>query len=201
MLFYYLDLIGVAVFAASGVLASRDRELDLLGVIVVATLTAIGGGTIRDLLLDRHPIFWVSDNSYLIVISASAVATVVYLRNFPPPGNAFLVADAMGLSLFAISGANLALAAEHTPLIVVIMGAMTGVAGGVLRDVITARVPLILQRELYATAAIAGIAVYLMLESIAVPHAFAFGTGSLTVVTLRLFAIRWGWHLPVLRQE
>ena len=201
VLFYFLDLAGVAVFAATGVLASRDRDLDLLGIVVVAKLTAIGGGTVRDLLLDRHPIFWVTDNSYLIVIIASTIATVAYLRGFPPPGNVFLVADALGLSLFAMSGAKLALAAQHSPLIVVIMGTMTGVAGGVLRDVITARVPLILQRELYATAAIAGIAWYLTLLTLAVPHAFAFGGGIIVVVALRLFAIRWGLNLPVFRKE
>ena len=201
MLFYYLDLAGIAVFSASGVLAARDRDLDLLGIIVVATLTAVGGGTVRDLLLDRHPIFWVADNSYVVVIIASAMMTVAYLRVFPPPGNAFLVADALGLSLFAMSGAKLALAAQNPPLTVVIMGAMTGVAGGVLRDVITARVPLILQRELYATAAVAGIALYLTLQSLAVRHGFAFSAGMFVVVSLRLLAIRWSLNLPVLHEE
>ncbi|MGV3486360.1 MAG: trimeric intracellular cation channel family protein [Planctomycetaceae bacterium] len=200
VLFYYFDLAGVAIFAASGVLAARDRDLDLLGIMVVATLTAIGGGTVRDLLLDRHPIFWVADSMYLVVIIAAAILTVGYLRVFPPPGNAFQVADALGLSLFAMNGAKLALATQHPLMIVVVMGAMTGVAGGILRDVITARVPLILQRELYATAAVAGIAVYLTLQSLAVRHVFAFSAGMLVVVSLRLLAIRWGLNLPVLRR-
>ncbi len=154
--FYYFDLAGVAVFAASGVLAARDRDLDLLGVIVVAVITAIGGGTLRDLLLDRHPIFWVTDAWYLVVIIVSAILTVAYVRVWPPPGATLLVADALGLALFTLSGAQLAEAAQCPPLIVVLMGTMTGVAGGVLRDVITAQVPLILRREIYATAAIAG---------------------------------------------
>jgi uncharacterized membrane protein YeiH len=153
VLLYYLDLAGVAVFAASGVLAARDRDLDLLGVIVVAAITAIGGGTLRDLLLDRHPIFWVTDARYLVVIIAAALLTVAYVRVWPPPSATLLVADALGLALFALSGAQLAEAAQCPPLIVVLMGTMTGVTGGVLRDVITAQVPLILQREIYATAA------------------------------------------------
>ncbi|SEO74211.1 trimeric intracellular cation channel family protein [Aquisalimonas asiatica] len=198
MLLYYLDLAGVAVFAASGVLAARDRELDLFGVIIVATLTAIGGGTLRDLLLGHHPIFWIVDNWYLITIVASALATVAYLALRPPPGMLFLVADACGLALFAMSGAKLALEAGLSPLIAVIMGTMTGVVGGMLRDVITARVPLVLQKEIYATAAMAGILVYLVLDALGVPETPAFTTGVAVVITLRIIAIRWGLNLPSL---
>ena len=201
MFLYLLDLAGVAVFSISGVLAARDRDLDLLGVIVVAAITAIGGGTLRDLLLDRHPIFWVTDASYLTVIIVSAVMTIIYVRKWPPPGVILLVADALGLALFALSGAQYAEAAQCPPLIVILMGTITGVMGGIIRDVITARVPLILRREIYATAAIAGVAVYLLLQTIGVPRAVAFGSGMVTVVVLRLIAIRWNLHLPVFRHR
>ena len=200
MLLYYFDLAGVAVFAASGVLAARDRDLDLLGVIVVAAITAIGGGTLRDLLLDRHPIFWVTDTWYLVVIIVSALLTVAYVRVRPPPSATILVADALGLALFALAGAQMAEAAQCPPLIVVLMGTMTGVTGGVLRDVITAQVPLILRREIYATAAIVGIATYLALQAFGMPRAVAFWVGMIVVVALRLLAIRRGLHLPVVRK-
>ena len=201
MLLYYFDLAGVAVFSASGVLAARDRDLDLLWVIVVAVMTAIGGGTLRDILLDRHPIFWVTDSWYLIIIIASALLTVAYVRRWPPPVATLLVADALGLGLFALSGAQLAEAAQCPPLIVVLMGTMTGVFGGILRDVITAQIPLILRREIYATAAILGISLYLALHALGVPPAVAFGAGMSLVVALRLLAIRWSLHLPVFRQS
>lgn len=201
MLFYYLDLAGVAVFAASGVLAARDRDLDVIGIIVVAAITAIGGGTLRDLLLDRHPIFWITDPTYLVVITAAALLTVAYVRVRPPPGATLLVADALGLGLFALSGAQLAEAAQVPALIVVLLGTMTGVTGGVLRDVITARVPLILQQEIYATAAIVGVAAYLALQALGTPKAIAFWAGMVVVVALRLIAIRWGLHLPVVRKS
>lgn len=200
MLLYYLDLAGVAVFAASGVLAVRDKDLDLLGVIVLAAITAIGGGTLRDLLLNRHPIFWVADVWYLVVIIASTLLTVAYVRVRPAPVTALLVADAFGLALFALSGAQFAQAAQCPPLIVVLMGTMTGVAGGVLRDVITVQAPLILRREIYATAAIAGVSAYLALQALGMPGALAFGAGMSVVITLRLLAIRWGLHLPLLRR-
>jgi len=199
MILYILDLVGVAVFAVSGVLAARDRGLDLLGIIVIAAITAIGGGTLRDLLLNRYPIFWITDIWYLTVIIVSALLTVAYTRVRPPPGKALLVADAMGLALFALSGAQVAEAAQYPAIIVVLMGTMTGAAGGVLRDVITAQVPLILRRDIYATAAIAGIALYLLLQLFGLQRPLAFGVGMAVVIILRLLAIRWSLQLPVFR--
>ena len=199
MILYILDLVVVAVFAISGVLAARDRGLDLLGIIVIAAITAIGGGTLRDLLLNRHPIFWITDISYLTVIIVSTLLTVVYTRVRPPPGKALLVADAMGLALFALSGAQVAEAAQYPAIIVVLMGTMTGAAGGVLRDVITAQVPLILRRDIYATAAIVGIALYLLLQLFGLQRPLAFGIGMAVVIILRLLAIRWSLQLPVFR--
>ena len=199
MILYFLDLVGVAVFAVSGVLAARDRGLDLLGVIVIAAITAIGGGTLRDLLLNRYPIFWITDARYLTVIIASALLTVAYVRVRPPPGKALLVADAAGLALFALSGAQVAEAAQCPAIIVVLMGTMTGVAGGVLRDVITAQVPLILRRDIYATAAIVGVALYLLLQAFGLQRSAAFWTGMAVVIALRLLAIHWGLQLPIFR--
>lgn len=196
---YVLDLLGVAVFATSGALAAGRARLDLLGVVVIASVTAIGGGTLRDLLLNRHPIFWIRDPTYLVVTTAAAVLTVLVMRLQAPPGNALLVADALGLALFAISGAQIAEAAGLSPIIVVLMGTMTGVAGGVLRDVLTAQVPLILRGDLYATAAIAGIALYLALTALGVPGSWAFGVGLAAVATLRLLAIVWRLRLPIFR--
>jgi uncharacterized membrane protein YeiH len=195
--FQFLDLAGVAVFAVSGVLAARSRGLDLFGVIVVAAITAVGGGTLRDLLLNRHPIFWITSAHYLTVIIASALLTVGYVRLRPPPGNALLVADALGLALFALSGAQVAEAAQCPAIIVVLMGTITGVTGGILRDVITAQVPVILRRDVYATAAIAGVALYLLLQAFGVQRSQAFGAGMVVVVALRLLAIRWGLRLPI----
>ena len=200
MSLYYFELAGVAVFAASGVIAARDRDLDFLGIIVVAAITAIGGGTLRDLLLDRHPIFWVTDVWYLVVIITSAILTIAYARVWQLPRVALLIADALGLALFALSGAKLAEAAQCPTLIVVLMGTMTGVTGGILRDVITAQIPLILRREIYAMAAIAGIVAYLALQAFGMPRAPAFGVGMFVVVALRLIAIRWGLHLPVFQK-
>jgi uncharacterized membrane protein YeiH len=149
----------VGVFAASGALAAGRKSFDWIGVGVIAVVTAIGGGTLRDLLLDRHPIFWIADTTYLWVVLAAAVATLLYVRRRRPPNGSLLVADALGLALFTISGAQVAEAQGLPALIVVTMGAITGAAGGVLRDVLCNEVPLLFGRAtLYATAAIAGAA-------------------------------------------
>jgi uncharacterized membrane protein YeiH len=194
---HLLDLAGVAVFAISGAIAAGRAGLDLLGVVVVASFTAIGGGTVRDLLLNRHPIFWIQDPTYLIVIVASALGTVLYARVFPPFERALLVADALGLALFAIVGAQVAESAGLSPIIAVLMGTTTGVAGGVLRDVLTGQVPLILRGgEIYATAAIAGIALYLVLEAMGIGRVGAVVAGVVAVAAIRLLAIVFRWRLP-----
>src|SRR5215470_12455197 len=108
MILTLLSLLGVAVFAASGALAAGRKNFDLLGVVVIALVTAVGGGTLRDLLLDRHPIFWVKDPVHLTVIVAAAGLTLAYVRYRKPPGASLAVADALGLALFSISGARVA---------------------------------------------------------------------------------------------
>jgi len=193
---YLLDLLGVAVFALSGALAAGRAGLDLLGVVVIASVTAIGGGTLRDLLMNRHPLFWIRDPRYLVVIIATALATVVYVRQFPPPFGTLLVADAFGLALFAICGAELALEANMPRIVVVLMGTMTGVGGGVIRDVLTAQVPLLLRKDIYASAAIAGIVLYLALTAMGAKRGVAFIAGLIAVVSIRLLAIRYSWQLP-----
>ncbi len=191
-----LDLVGVAVFAVSGALAAGRAGMDWLGVVVLATLTAIGGGTMRDLLLNRHPIFWIADAIYPTLIFIVALATVFYVKFLPVPDHTLLIADALGLALFAITGAQLAEKANHAPVIVVLMGTMTGVGGGVVRDVLSGAVPLILRKDIYASAAIAGILVYLLAQKCGITRSWAMGVGIVTVATLRLLSVLYGWQLP-----
>lgn len=108
MVLYILDLFGTAVFATSGALAAGRRGMDLFGVLVVAGVTALGGGTVRDLLLDRHPVFWIDDLAYLVVAIAAAGATFLYTVWFQPPGSLLLIADAFGLAIFTVVGAQVA---------------------------------------------------------------------------------------------
>lgn len=197
-LIFILNLLGAGVFAISGVLAAGRKSLDLLGVIVVATVTAIGGGTLRDLLLNRHPIFWFREPEHLVVILAASMLTLVYLRFRRPPDRSLLIADALGLALFTVGGTEVAMAESLPAVICIIMGVMTGVAGGVIRDMLTAEIPLILRRgHLYATASITGASLYLMLVHLDIPRPLPMLVGMVAVVLIRFASILWGLQLPV----
>jgi uncharacterized membrane protein YeiH len=193
-----LDLIGIGVFAISGALAAGRKRLDLLGVIVLASVTAIGGGTVRDLLLDRHPIFWLTDVAYLAVIVVAVALTFAYVQYRRPPLASLLVADALGLALFSVAGAQIAENARLPAVSVVLLGTLTGVGGGVIRDVLSAEIPFVLRRgNLYASTVIFGVAAYLALERAGVGRQSAALTGMALIAALRLAAIRWELELPV----
>lgn len=193
-----IEMLGVGVFAVSGALAAGRKRLDLLGVVVIASVTAVGGGTTRDVLLDRNPVFWIDEPMHLVVATGAALLTVVYTRWRRPPAQALAIADAFGLAFFVISGAQIAERVELPGIIIVVMGVVTGVAGGVIRDVLTAEIPMILRRgELYATTAIAGVSMYLFLVAAGAPRPLPALAGMSTIVALRLAAIFWGLRLPV----
>jgi len=199
---HFLDLSGIAVFAISGALAAGRKSLDWLGVAVIAVVTAIGGGTLRDLLLERHPIFWVADPNYLIVCLVATAVTLLYVRLRVPPFRALFVADALGLAFFTIGGTQIAEQTGVSGLLAGLMGMMTGTAGGVVRDVLCAEIPLILRRgQLYASAAIAGAAAYLALERGGIPRDIAAPIGMAAIAAIRFAAILWRLELPVLHLE
>src|SRR3712207_1123475 len=164
MYLHLMDLVGVFAFAVSGALTAGRQGMDLFGVPVVAAVTAIGGGTVRDVLLDR-PVFWLTDTAYLYVIAAAVLCTLVYARFRRPPQGALLVADAFGLAVFAVLGVRAGLEADVPQLVAVLMGAITGVVGGAVRDVLCGEPPMILRQDIYATAAIAGAATYAALSA------------------------------------
>jgi uncharacterized membrane protein YeiH len=196
-----ISYLGVAVAAVSGALAAGRRGYDLIGVIVLAVVTATGGGTLRDLLMDRHPVFWVKDPTMLFVIFAAAGLTIAYTRFRRPPWMALLVADALTLAYFTIFGAYVAEQKNLQPIVVVVMATITGAAGGVLRDVLCRETPLLFQRSetLYATAAVAGAVLYLSLNHFGVPPGRAALLGMAAVALVRFASVRWGWRLPAYR--
>jgi uncharacterized membrane protein YeiH len=152
---HWLGVLGVAVFAASGALEASRRQMDVVGFALVATVTGVGGGTLRDLLLGLSPVFWVEAPGYVLLCAAVAVLVFFTAHLVESRFKVLLWADALGLALFCATGAERALAAGASGVVAVMMGVMTATVGGVVRDVLCAQVPLILRRELYATAAAA----------------------------------------------
>jgi uncharacterized membrane protein YeiH len=191
------DLFGIFVFAVSGALMAGRKSMDFFGVLVIAIITALGGGTLRDLILDRHPVTWIRDDSYILVASLGALATVLWVRfTRPIPEVGLLLADAAGLAVFTVGGAGIALAQGAPTSTAVIMGVMTGVAGGVLRDVLCNEIPLIFQKEIYATACLAGALVFIALRASGLGDGIAAVVAMLVVFAIRLAAIRWRLSLP-----
>ncbi|SFI16583.1 trimeric intracellular cation channel family protein [Modicisalibacter xianhensis] len=195
---YWLDLAGVIVFALSGIIIACRSRMDPFGMLVLAAVTGIGGGTLRDLLLGVRSVFWVNDPTYLWVIIATVALSIVGFHYIHRLSRIVLpVLDAFGLALFSIIGAHKALTLGHAGIVAVLMGLLTGVAGGMLRDVLARRVPMVLRQEIYATASIAGACTYVVLSGLAI-HAYLTSIlGILVILGLRLSAIYWHLSLPV----
>jgi len=193
---YWLDIFGIIVFAFSGALMAGRYKLDPFGVVVLAAVTAIGGGTIRDIILNV-PVFWLSQTYYLWIILTTAILTILLIR-CPKriPKRFLLVADAFGLALFAILGTqkSLSLGISYAPAIV--LGTITGVAGGMIRDVLCNVIPLILRKEIYATAAMIGGCLFAFLSYMQLSTEWATAISVLTILSIRLAAIYWKVSLP-----
>ena len=200
-LIQWLDYAGVAVFALSGGITAARKRLDPVGFALIGTVTGIGGGTLRDLLLDR-PVYWITQWEYLVITLLAAWAVFVWGRFAPRPARPVRWsrlldwADAVGLSVFALIGAQAALSAGANGFIAVVMGMMTASFGGLLRDILCNEIPMILHREIYASAAAAGAAVYVLGLKVGWPHDPTLTAGAGTALALRGLGITRGWHLP-----
>jgi uncharacterized membrane protein YeiH len=196
---HFLDLISVGVFAVSGCLAAGRKSLDLIGVLVIAAVTAVGGGTLRDVLLNRHPIFWTVNAHFLYVIAGAVALTIAYVRFRAPPDQVLRIADAIGLAIYSIVGAELTLQLDRPPAVAVVMGTVTGTAGGVLRDLLCNDVPILFREGyLYATAAIVGATTYVLLKGELGADCAGY-LGMVIVAGLRLGSIAFRWNLPKFR--
>lgn len=193
-----LDHFGVTVGALSGVLAARGRRLDLFGVLVLSLVTAFGGGSLRDLLAGDTPVFWLRSPHQFYNACITAVIGFAACRHWDPPASLLQIADAFALAFFTIAGTQKGLTLGFEPPVAVALGVMTGVAGGIIRDVLTSRVPLVFQPEiyLYATAAFTGGLAYVLLLPVLTPAA-AMWAGVGVALALRLGAIRFRLSLPV----
>lgn len=195
---YWLDMAGVIVFALSGVVLACRNRMDPVGMLVLAAVTGIGGGTLRDLVMGVRPVFWVSDPTYLWVIFITVALAMIGFHYIHRLSRGFMpVADAFGLALFTALGTHKALELGYAGSVATLMGMMTGVAGGMIRDVLAQRVPMVLREEIYATAAFAGGVAYVLLYALGAPLLLTIGASLTATLSLRLAAIYWHLSLPV----
>ncbi|MFT4635025.1 MAG: putative membrane protein YeiH [Arenicella sp.] len=193
---FIADLLGVFVFALSGALAAARKKMDIFGYMVLAVLPAVGGGTVRDLILNTS-VFWVEQSVYILVaVGAGVITFLVSVR----VGQRYTVlewADAIGLSLFCVLGASKALSLTGDPVLAVTLGVVTAVVGGILRDVVCNEVPLILKREIYATAAMIGALAYCLGVGLSISEELSLLIGGVSAFSVRSMALIFGWSLPI----
>jgi uncharacterized membrane protein YeiH len=198
MFLYLIDLFGTAIFAISGVLLAGRLRMDPFGVVVLGSVTAIGGGTIRDIALGATPVFWITNTTYLWVILITCFLTMLIVRRPKRlPWWILPVCDAIGLSVFVGIGVDKAMSYQPSALVAIIMGVLTGCGGGIIRDILAREIPMVLRSEVYATACIIGGIFHTTALNMGYDHKTAFLAGVTSTLIIRLGAIRWHLSLPI----
>jgi uncharacterized membrane protein YeiH len=191
-----LDWFGIVVFATTGALVASRKQMDVVGFVLLGTATGIGGGTIRDTLINALPVFWVREPAYLVTCVVVS-CTAFFLAHIPQSRLKLLLwCDAVGMALFAVTGAETALIYEAHPIVAVAMGVITATFGGVVRDVLGGESPVILSREIYVSAALGGATIFVAMAALGIPREYALAGGFLAGLAIRAAALRWDWSLP-----
>jgi uncharacterized membrane protein YeiH len=198
---HILDLVGTVVFAITGALVAGRKQMDIFGVVVLGCVTALGGGTLRDVLLGSLPVFWISDTHYLAVAAIAAIGTFMLARRWRLPAMVLMYADAVGLAVFTVIGFQRGFHETHVYSIAIVMGITTGVVGGIIRDVLSNEIPLIFRREIYASASLCGAAVLALLSYLQLPSLVTVSVAVLTTLVIRLAALHLNLGLPLFRLE
>ncbi len=198
-LIYLFDMIGIVACSISGTILAKHKKFDVFGCLLVSIVTAIGGGTVRDVILNRHPLFWMVDMSYLTVITISSLVMQIFFHPNSKRVNKFLrLSDTIGLSAFTLIGIKVADSMGTNVPVALLLGVITIIVGGIIRDMICNEIPLVLQQEIYITAALTGGTLYFALHNLGVRDWVTDIATMSTIFTLRMLAIRYDWQFPTL---
>ncbi|KOY52790.1 trimeric intracellular cation channel family protein [Polaribacter dokdonensis] len=200
-LIYTIDILGTFAFAISGALVASDKKFDLFGVLIIAFVTAVGGGMLRDILINAHPINWIGDLNYLWTIFFAVFLTFLFKSKIAYLSKTLFLFDTIGISVFTLLGLQKGLSFNLHPIIAIIMGMISAVFGGVLRDVLTNKVPLIFEKEIYASACLAGGITYLIIKELPISDNLNFIISASVIITIRLIAVKFNLELPKVKDD
>lgn len=194
--FDFLDFLGTAAFAISGALVAMRKKFDLFGVFIIGFVTAVGGGTVRDILIGRQPVTWMNNTDYIFVCIVATIFAILVRNKIKYVSKSLSLFDTIGLGIFTIIGTNIGVKADFNPVVSIALGTITATFGGVLRDILCNRVPIIFHKEIYATACIIGGSVFIILQKFEIGINFLYTITALTVMAIRLIAIKFRFSLP-----
>ncbi len=195
-IFHLLDLLGTASFAISGALIAMNKKMDPFGVFIIAFVTAVGGGTLRDILIDRNPITWMSDLNYVYIIFISVVFAIIFRKKIGYLSKSLFLFDTIGLGIFTIIGTEIGIQNDLHPLLSISLGMMTATFGGVTRDILINEIPIIFHKEIYATACILGAVTYLILSKFDISQDVNYLITTIIVIAIRLISVKFKLKLP-----
>ncbi|MDC6367056.1 MULTISPECIES: trimeric intracellular cation channel family protein [Flavobacteriaceae] len=196
MFYQAIDILGTVAFAISGVLVAMEKRLDLFGVLIIAFVTAIGGGTLRDLLIGNTPVVWMRDLTYMTTILVTVVFAIIFVNQLKYLRKSLFLFDTIGIGLYTMVGVEKGLQAELLPIMCIALGTMTACFGGVIRDILCNEIPVIFRKEIYATACILGGGSYFILLLFYIPEGYAYVSAIIIVIILRILAVKFGIRLP-----
>ncbi len=200
-MFYFLDIIGTMAFAMSGALTAMSKKLDPFGVFIIAFVTAVGGGTLRDVLIGRTPVGWMLDLQYVYVIFIGFVLAIIFRKKLDKLRTSLFLFDAIGLGVFTLIGLEKGLEIGLHPVICVALGTMTACFGGVIRDILCNEIPVIFRREIYATLCIVGGVLFFVLRTMNLENDVLYLLSSSIIISLRLMAVKFKWYLPAFENQ
>lgn len=195
-LFYALDVLGTIAFAVSGALVAINKKMDPFGVFIIAFVTAVGGGTLRDVLIGRQPVIWMNDITYIFLIGIAVIIAIIFRKKLKYLHKSLFLFDTIGLGIFTITGTEIGINAHFHPVISIALGTMTACFGGVIRDILCNEIPILFRKEIYATACILGSIAFIVLNHFNVDQTIIYVSTSFIVIGIRLVAVKYHLSLP-----
>lgn len=194
--FYVLDILGTIAFAISGALVAINKRMDPFGVFIIAFVTAVGGGTLRDVLIGNQPVIWMKDITYIFLIGIAVIIAIIFRKKLRYLQKSLFLFDTIGLGIFTITGTEIGINANFHPIISIALGTLTACFGGVIRDILCNDVPILFRKEIYATACIIGSIAFIILYNFNINQNIVYVSTSLIVIAIRLLAVKFHLSLP-----